>query len=327
MEVVFGIAGFVGSGVLTRGAAVLNRRLMMGFAGCAIVSLGYCPSFAQDWKLGYPKLVFAVVPAENASGITERFTPLTEYLTRQLGVPVRLKTATDYASVIEGQRSAQIHIAYYGPASYARAYMTGVKTEPFAVEVNADGSKSHYTVFYVKRESKFEKISDLKGKKLALVDPDSMSGNVVPRFVLNGMNIDPDKFFGKVIYAGSHENAIFALKDGTADVCANWWTHEGESVLRRMEDKGVPGISYDDYRIVYRSGPIVNAPIAYLSDLPGDLKKSIREAFLNIEMNGKAAFDAFSGGKLLPWEPASHNQYEPVVELIKFVDELREKKS
>ncbi len=301
---------------------MINRRLMLGSAACALVSLAGCRAFAEDWRTRYSELVFAVVPVENASGAAERFRPLTEYLTRQLGIPVRLRTPADYASVIEGQRAGEIHIAYYGPASYARAYMTGVKTEPFAVEVNADGGKSHRAVFYVKRESPFEKIADLKGKKLALVDPESMSGNAVPRFELNKLGIDTDKFFGKVTYAGSHENAILALKNGTADVCANWWSHEGESVLRRMEDKGVPGIRYNDYRIISLSDPIVNAPIAYLSALPGDLKKSIREAFFNIELNDKAAFDAFAGGKLLPWEPVSHKEYEPVIELIEFVDGL-----
>lgn len=306
---------------------MIKRRLMLGSAAFALVSLAGCRAFAEDWKTSYSELVFAVIPVENASGAAERFTPLAEYLTRQLGIPVRLKTPGDYASVIEGQRGGEIHIAYYGPASYARAYMTGVKTEPFAVEVNADGSKSHHSVFYVKRESPFEKIADLKGRKLALVDPDAMSGNAVPRFVLNKMGIDTDKFFGKVIYTGSHENAILALKNGTADVCANWWGHEGESVLRRMEDKGVPGIRYNDYRILYISDPIVNAPIAYLSNLPSDLKRSIREAFFNIEINDKAAFDAFAGGKLLPWEAVSHKEYEPVIGLVKFVDGLRKGKS
>ncbi len=306
---------------------MIRRRLAVGFAACALLSLAGCGAFADDWKASYSELVFAVVPGENASSAAGRFTPLTEYLTRQLGIPVRLKTPADYASVIEGQRAGEIHIAYHGPASYARAYVTGVKTEPFAVEVNADGSKSHHAVFYVKRESRVEKIADLKGMKLALVDPESMSGNVVPRFVLNSMGIDTDKFFGKVIYAGSHENAILALKNGTADVCANWWSHEGESILRRMEDRGVPGIRYNDYRIIYISDPVENAPIAYLSDLPSDLKKSIREAFFHIEMNDKAAFDAFAGGKFLPWEAVSHKEYEPVIELIKFVDGLRKGKS
>jgi phosphonate transport system substrate-binding protein len=32
-------------------------------------------------------------------------------------------------------------------------------------------------------------------------------------------------------------------------------------------------------------------------------------------------------GKMKPWEPTDHKAYEPVVEMIKFVDQLRKKKS
>jgi phosphonate transport system substrate-binding protein len=306
---------------------MINRRFMLGFGAVAILALACLPVLAQDWKAQYPELVFAVIPAENASGVVERYTPLADYLTKQLGVPVKLKVVADYAGVIEGQRSGQIHIGYYGPASYARAYVTGVKIEPFAVEVAADGSKAYHSVFYVKADSPYQKIEDLQGKNLGLVDPNSTSGNNVPRFVLNNKQIDPDKFFSKVIYTGSHENAIFALRDGTVDVCANWWNNEEVSNLKRMESKGMPGIKYSDFRIIYTSDPIVNSPIAYLSDLPDDLKQAIRDAFYNADKNAKAAFDRFSEGKYLPWQPIEHKEYEPVVQLIKFVDELRKKKS
>ena len=64
-----------------------------------------------------------------------------------------LRIANDYAAVIEGQRAGNIHIAMYGPASYARAYLIGAKVEPFAIEVNGDGTKGYYSVLYVKSDS------------------------------------------------------------------------------------------------------------------------------------------------------------------------------
>ena len=66
-----------------------------------------------------------------------------------VGTKVTLRVANDYAAVIEGQRAGNIQIAYYGPASFARARMTGVKTDAFAIDVNSDGSKGYYSVFYV----------------------------------------------------------------------------------------------------------------------------------------------------------------------------------
>ncbi len=58
----------------------LPRRAVLA---AAILSLA-APAFAQDWKAKYPELVYATVPAENASGVTERFGPWMEYLSKEL---------------------------------------------------------------------------------------------------------------------------------------------------------------------------------------------------------------------------------------------------
>ena len=127
----------------------------------------------------------------------------------------------------------------HGPASYARAYVTGAKGEPFAIEVSGDGTMGYYSVLYVKKDAPYKTIQDLKGKNLCLVDPNSTSGNNVPRFAMHKMGIEPDKFFSKVVYAGSHENAVIALDKGTVDVAANWWNAEDDSNLTRMAKKGM----------------------------------------------------------------------------------------
>ena len=96
---------------------MINRRIVL--AGAALLAFTASAS-AQDWKGKYPELTFAVVPAENASGVTERWTPFVAYLSKELGVKVTLRIANDYAAVIEGQRAGNIHIASYGSASFAR---------------------------------------------------------------------------------------------------------------------------------------------------------------------------------------------------------------
>lgn len=304
---------------------MLSRRHLLA-AGASVAAAAFAaPALAQDWKSKYPELTFAIIPSENASGVTERYAPFLAYLTREIGVPVKLRIANDYAAVIEGQRAGQIQIASYGPASYARAYMLGVKTEPFAIEVNADGTKGYHSVFYVKKDSPYQKIEDLKGKNLGLVDPNSTSGNNVPRFALSKMKIDPDAFFGKVVYTGSHENAVIALQQGTVDVAANWWNDEKESNLLRMARKNM--VKAADFRIIFKSEQIVNSPMAYLADLPEDLKKAIREAVFSFSKRDATGFQKLTDGQSLGWEPVTHKAYEPIVELNKFVDELRKKKS
>ena len=48
---------------------------------------------------------------------------------------------------------------------------------------------------------------------------------------------------------------------------------------------------------------------------------------LEVATKDQAAFDKIYEGKQKPFEAVDHKAYEPVVELIKFVDELRKKKS
>ena len=99
-----------------------RRTLLAGLAaGATAAPLFAQPARAQAWKAKYPELVFAVVPSENASGVTERMGPFINYLSRELGTKVTLRIANDYAAVIEGQRSGNIHIGGYGPAAFARA--------------------------------------------------------------------------------------------------------------------------------------------------------------------------------------------------------------
>jgi phosphonate transport system substrate-binding protein len=303
---------------------MLTRRhtLSLAVAGLALAA---APAFAQDWKAKYPELVFAIIPSENASGVTERYTPFVQYLARELGTKVTLRIANDYAAIIEGQRTGNIHIASYGPSSFARARMTGAKVDAFAIETNLDGTKGYHSVFYVKKDSPYQKVEDLKGKNLGLVDPNSTSGNNVPRFALNGMKIEPETFFSKVVYTGSHENAIIALQQGTVDVAANWWNDEQESNLQRMARKNMA--KAEDFRIIYKSEQIVNSPMAYLTDLPEELKAKIRDAVLNLSTKDKAAFDKIYEGKQGPLVAVDNKAYDPIIELNKFVDDLRKKKS
>jgi phosphonate transport system substrate-binding protein len=310
---------------------MIDRRHLI--AGAAGLLLAATTASAQDYKAKYPELTFAVVPAENASGVIDRWTPFVDYLSKQLGVKVTLRVANDYAAVIEGQRSGNIQLAYYGPASFARARVTGVKTDAFAIDVNNDGTKGYYSVFYVRADSPYKTLQDMKGKNLGLVDPNSTSGNNMPRFKMNQMGIDPDAFFSKVVFTGSHENAVLALAQGTVDVAANWWNADDDSNLTRMLGKGMvkksdgTPMKKEDFRIIVKSDLIINSPYAYLIELPDDLKAAIRKAFFDAATNDKAMFDKLSDGKNKPWQPITNEDYNKTIELITFVDNLRKKAS
>ena len=93
---------------------MLNRREML-LSTAALLSTARLARAAGDWKSQYPELTFAVVPAENASGVSDRYAPYMDYLTKAIGVPVKLRLANDYAAVIEGQRAGNIQSPITAP--------------------------------------------------------------------------------------------------------------------------------------------------------------------------------------------------------------------
>ena len=312
---------------------MLTRRHVLGTALAAAATAPFASAAraADDWRKAYPEIVYATIPAENSSGVADRYAPFMDYLTKQLGVKVTLRIANDYAAVIEGQRAGNIQIAYYGPASFSRALVTGVPVTAFAIDVNQDGSKGYYSVFYVMADSPYQKIEDLKGKALGLVDPNSTSGYNMPLFTLNKMGIDPKTYFSNVLITGSHENAVIALTGGQVQTCANWWNAPNDSNLSRMLNKGMlkkadgTPLKESDFRIILKSDLIINSPTAYLDALPEDMKAAIRQAFLEAGTKAPEAFAKLSDGKNRPWAPVANADYDDTIKLIKFVDGLKKK--
>ena len=68
---------------------MLNRRTMI--AGSAMLAFTATAALAEDWKAKYPEITFAVIPAENGSGVTERYTPFVNYLSKELRIKVTLR--------------------------------------------------------------------------------------------------------------------------------------------------------------------------------------------------------------------------------------------
>ena len=87
---------------------MLNRRHFLS-AGAVALAFSAGAARADDWRAKYQELTIAIVPAENASGVSDRYAPFVSYLSKELGVPVKLRIANDYAAVIEGQDGALRH--------------------------------------------------------------------------------------------------------------------------------------------------------------------------------------------------------------------------
>jgi phosphonate transport system substrate-binding protein len=308
----------------------IRRAISMVIFGVALVT---GPASAESWKDKYPELVFAMVPAENATGTMERYAPFVDYLSKELGVKVTLRVANDYTAVIEGQKNRQIHIGFYGPGSYARANtVSGGNVVPFVTTRNSDGSIGYYSVMYVKADSPYQSLEDLKGKALGYVDVESTSGFKAPNFFLTQQGFPIDQHFKLAQTTGSHENAVLALASGTVDAAVNWWNSETDSNLTRMLNKGMvkkldgTAMKKDDFRIVWKSPLLPGSPYAYLADFPDDMKKAISKAFLDAPQKNKEAYAKLSDGKDLGFVEVTAKDYEESVRMNLWLDAQRKKK-
>ena len=301
-----------------------RRTLLTAAAGAALLpAAAISTARAQAMPA---ELVIAAAPADNSSGTVDRYTPLANYIARQTGVKTTLRVASDYAAVIEGQKAGNIHIGYYGPGSYVRAHQqSNGNAVAFTTTRSKAGAVGYYAVGYVRADSPYKSIQDLKGRKLGLVDPNSTSGNFAPRFFLDKAGINPDTFFSNVNFTGSHENAVIALMNGTVDIAMNWWNTDGDSNFDRMVSKGMAKKS--DVRIAWKSDLLAGSPYAMLASLPADLKKKIEDAFYNMHINDRALLDRIEDGQTEAFVKVSHADYLDTANMLKFIDALRRKSS
>src|SRR5690606_3655883 len=149
-------------------------------------------------------VTFGFNPAENADVVETNGKAFAEFYKKQTGYNVKTFIATDYTALIEALRSGRIDFAFLPPFSYVKAEeVAGAKVLMKSVR---RGQSVFYSGIIVRSDKGFDKIEDLKGKNIAWVDPSSSSGYIVPKAALiTKKKIDPDSFFNKEVYAGSHD--------------------------------------------------------------------------------------------------------------------------
>ncbi len=218
------------------------------------------------------KLTFGVIPVASARNMSESFGNLVSYLEKQLDIEVELQTAGDYSAVINGMQYKHVDLAYLGPKSYCEAAKRA-GAEAVAVEIGQSGVAGYYGYIITKKGSGLHNLNDLKGKKWAFTDPQSTSGTLVPTVHFMDLSINPQQYFSKVIYSGSHESSILAVKAGKVD---------GASTNNLDFSRGLgKQWTKNDFNIIWKSDLLPGSPIAVRGDLPSSLKMAIKGAFVS----------------------------------------------
>lgn len=297
--------------MLTR--RTLLRRTMTGI-GATLGSVAL--AWANDWRAKFSTLNFGVVSSENEADRIVRYKSFVAYMENTLRAAMKMHQATDYAGTIEALKARKLEFARFGPASYAQAWLvTGGKVEPLVVEMDSAGLTGYHSVLAVKADSPYQSLDDLKGKTLAYADPNSTSGYLAPAYFLRESGVQPETFFARTGFSGSHENSVLALLNGTYDATATWWTNEGNSNVTRMEGKKM--IPQGQVRYVWKSPQLPLSPWAIHTELPTALRADVRAALVALPTANLQVWKELTDGKSKGVQEIAHADYEPIIRMIK----------
>lgn len=278
--------------------AVLTLFAMSSTANAACMNRGdldsrYCdedsdlvadtPKDSGDW-LDPDTLIFSYTPVEDPSVYENVFTEFMTYLSKHTGKRVKWYGAESYAAQVEAMRSGRLHVAGIstGPTVFG-VNLAGYV--PFSIMCKGDGTFGYKLQLITHRDTDIQKVSDLKGRKVAHVTPSSNSGNQAPRALFKNMGVVPDEDY-KVIYSGKHDNSIMGVANKDYDAAPI-----ASSVLDRMVTKGI--VKRSDLRIIWESQPFPTTSYGFAHNLHPNLQAAVRKAFLTFDWSGTGLEEEF----------------------------------
>jgi len=288
-----------------------SKLLLLSLSVCVAGSLFLSTAaLAQaDWRKQYPKFRYGVQSVETQAASLTRYKGFGEYVKKKLGVELELFLASEYAGVIQAIGAKQLEVMDMGASGYAAAWLeTRGAVEPLVVPTNPDGTIGYYSVAFVRADSPYKTLKDLKGKIWAWAEPNSSSGYLFPLVGLRKMGIEPEKFFGKVVFSGGHEQNIVGVLDKAYDGAVTW-TNDVEKHTRgglhMMLSRGV--LKKEDIRIIWVSDLIPNPVIAVRSELPKEMKAELKAMFLGMHKDDPKVFKEVVRGESQGYKEVEHS--------------------
>jgi phosphonate transport system substrate-binding protein len=212
-------------------------------------------------------LKLCVHPYLSASELVKRFTPLTEYLGRQLGRPVMLEIGGTYDAHIHKIANGIVDVAFMGPSSYVKLTSQYGKRPLLAAFQTKEGKFFHGHIM-VRKDSTITSLAQLKGKRFVFGDRVSTMSHFVPRHMLLKAGIEV-KDFSQVNFVANHENIALGILTGAYDAGA-----VKEEVFLQYEPRGL--------RSLARSEPVTDHVFIARKDLPQETVQALRKALLQL---------------------------------------------
>lgn len=308
-----------------RTAKRFKQSIHGALGALALFALASGPAIAAECE-NPDELTFAIIPTEETVAELQLYKPITDRMAKLTGKKIQFFMPTSYASVVEGLLSKFIDVAVLGPYSYVIANDKDKEIEVFATYAKRPGhlqeeGPGYKAALVTKKGTKFTSIDSLKGTVLGLVDPGSTSGNLFPRVVFSkNVGGDLDKYFGKVVYTGSHELSTVAVDKGKVDA-AFVATHRFDNVVNKGD------VKLEDFNVLWSSPPIPQDPFVYRAPLCQDLKDNIKATFLGLSNDVEGEKNFLANVKSNRFVEMTSADYDVIRELKKAKDEKKKQQN
>ena len=255
----------------------MKKILLALFSFLFVFSIVGC-SAKTETKKEEKVIKMGFVPLKNSEKLVEDLKPISDYLSERLGVKVEAFTASNYIGVVEGIGSGSVDFGIIPPFSALLAQKQS-NAKPILTSKGKTGKPGYTAELYVRKDSGIKNLQDVKGKKVAFVDPSSSSGYIYPGAMLveAGLNIEKDISYQ---FSGGHDKSLQLLLNKDVDVIA---TFDG------VEDryaKDFPQAKTDIQKLA-TSDMIPGIMVTVSSKMDKDLQEKLEKALRDIENDTK----------------------------------------
>jgi len=228
-------------------------------------------------------LKFSLVPTQDTVRELTYYKPILDQLQKNTGKRIEFYMPTSYSSVVEALLGKWVDVAVLGPESYVIARKQEPTIEVFGTYSRLkngiqEAGPGYKSVLITKKGSRFTDVASLKGAVLALVDPASTSGALVPEHVFPKATNTPalKDYFSRVVFSGGHDLGAIAVMEGKADA-AFVASH------RFMETVNAGKVKQEDFNYLWFSPLIPQDPFVLRNTLCEDVKKKIIDTFMAVD--------------------------------------------
>lgn len=252
-------------------------------------------------------LLIGLVPEINVFKQKQRFNLLGAYLRRKTGIEIRFTILSRYGNIIDRFQKERMDAAFFGSFTGALA-VRKLGVVPLARPVNPDDTSTYHGYLFVKKNSGIKSARDMRGKRMAFVEKATTAGYLFPLAYLRETGITGiDGFFSEYFFAGSHDAAIKAVLDGSADIGA-----AKHSIYERMRESDA---RVDRELVVIAESPRVPSNgLCVRKGLDAAVRQRLKQALLEMHADAEGAAVLAKFGALRFIETTA-GDYQPVFDL------------